>query len=81
MTFNHWLDTFVDEKELDREQAFDVEGPEWGWNHIPLQCVLDAIKAAPQHEQAKIKTTIVRIDFANGDVMDFFKHLAGALAR
>jgi hypothetical protein len=27
-----------------------------------------------------IKMVLSRIDFANGDVLDFFKHLAGALA-
>jgi hypothetical protein len=37
------------------------------------------LTCAPEHEQAAIKNTIVRIDFANGDVMHYFKHLAGAL--
>ena len=38
------------------------------------------IENAPAREQDGIKTMLVRIDFANGDVMDYFKHLAGALA-
>jgi hypothetical protein len=78
--FIHWLDTFVAEKGLDTEHVFEVEGPEWGMNYIPLGVVLEAIKGAPAHEQAAIKNTIVRIDFGNDDVLDYFKHLAGALA-
>jgi len=79
MTFTKWLDTFTTEKGLDLEQVFTVAGPS-GENHIPLGCVLDAIKQAPAHEQVAIKSKIVQIDFRNGDVCHFFKHLAGALA-
>ena len=68
------------EKGLDIEYVFEVEGPEWGTNYIPLENVLEAIEHAPAHEQAAIKNTLVRIDFANGDLMGYFKHLAGALA-
>jgi len=78
--FNRWLDTFVAEKGLDTEHVFEVEGPEWGTNSIPLAVVLEAIENAPAHEQAAIKTTLVKIDFENADPMHYFKHLAGALA-
>ena len=80
MTFSKWLDTLIEEKNLDTETTFEVEGPEWGWNLIPLGCVIEAIKSAPKHEQASIKHMIVKIDFVNGDVMDYFKHLAQAIA-
>ena len=80
MKFNKWLDTLIEEKELDIESTFEVEGPEWGWNLIPLGCVIEAIKSAPVHEKIAIKTMLVKIDFVNGDVMDYFKHLAQAIA-
>ncbi len=80
-SFTTWLDTFVDEKELDREHTFTVEGPVWGENIIPLQCVIDVAGQASSAEQAKIKDILVRIDFANGDAMHFFNHLAQSLAR
>ena len=79
MTFSKWLDTFIAEKGLDLEQAFEVEGAS-GPNHIPLACVVEAMKVAPKTEQAAIKTMVVRIDFANGKVMPFFEHLAKAIA-
>jgi len=81
MTFAKWLDTFVEEKGLDREQSFEVEGPVWGTNWIPLEVVIEHMKIASKQEQQQIKEIIVKIDFKNGDVMHFFKHLAGALAK
>lgn len=78
-SFSQWLDTFVEEKELDQEGILEVEGPS-GLNLIPLASVLSAIKQAPEHEQTAIKDKLVKLDFVNADVNDFFKHLAGALA-
>lgn len=78
--FHRWIDTFVAEKGLDREECFEVEGPS-GPNLIPLGCVIDLAKSAPATEQAAIKSQIVRLDFANADVRGFFKHLAKAVAK
>jgi len=79
--FKEWLDTFVDEKGLDREQIITVEGRVWGDNFIPLQCVIDAAGQSTYYEQTKIKEILVRIDFGNGDPMHFFRHLAKGIAR
>lgn len=78
-SFDRWLDTFIEEKDLDVEHRFDKEGKE-GLNSIPLGSVLAAIKQTDAHEQSQIKATLVKIDYANGDVLHFFDHLAGALA-
>lgn len=77
--FAKWLETFVAEKRLDREQILSVEGPS-GTNYIPLGIVVDAIIGAPESEQRVIKGVIVKIDFLNGDVVDYFRHLAQAIA-
>jgi hypothetical protein len=79
MTFTTWIDTFISEKGLDTERTFTVDGPS-GENIIPLGCVVEAIKTTSKREQDQIKTTIVKIDFMNGDVCHFFNHLAKALA-
>lgn len=79
MNFKTWLNTLIDEKGYDREAVIEAEGKS-GTNYIPLQCLIEAIENAPKHEQAAIKTTLVKIDFANGDCMHFFKHLAKAIA-
>lgn len=78
--FDKWLDTFVEEKGLDTGHVFEVEGKEWGTNYIPLGCVLDVIKQAPEHERKAIKDMVVWLDFVNADILDYFGHLAQALA-
>jgi hypothetical protein len=79
MTFNTWIDTLITEKNVSVSQTLEVEGAS-GVNFIPLSMVIDAIKNAPASEKAQIKTVLVKIDFANGDIVHFFKHLAGRLA-
>jgi len=81
MKFNKWLDTFIQEKGLNLETVFEVEGPVWGPNFIPCAVVIEHIKIAPKHERDAIKTMIVKLDFVNADIMDYFKHLAKAIAR
>lgn len=76
---NKWLDMFVEEKALDTEEVFTVDGPS-GPNYIPLGVVIEHIKIAPVHEQRQIKDMLVKIDFYNGDVLDFFEHLSRAIA-
>jgi len=78
MTFNKWLDALVEEKNVGHK-TIEVEG-ESGLNIMPMEILVDAIKSAPKTEQAKIKNTLVAIDFKNGDVMHFFNHLAKAIA-
>lgn len=77
--FTKWLDTFIEEKEIDTEDLLEAEGPS-GTNWIPVECLLDAIKVAPPHEQEAIKDMIVQIDVRNGNVLDYFEHLAKAIA-
>ncbi len=78
MTFTKWLDTFIQEKGIE-DQVIEVEGDS-GLNIIPLAVLVEAIKSACQSEQKSIKSTLVKIDFANGNVMHFFNHLAKAVA-
>ncbi len=77
--FLKWFETFLEEKNLPYI-CWDIEGP-WGLHVIDSDVVIEAIKGAPAHEQRGIKAMIVKIDFLNGDVLDFFKHLAQALAN
>lgn len=80
MNFNNWIDTFVAEKGIDLEQRFEIEGPS-GTNSFPYGVIVEAIKGASAAEKNAIKTTIVKIDFCNGDVCHYFRHLAQALVR
>ena len=80
MNFSKWLDTFVEEKRLNTDFVFEVMGSEWGMNYIPLNVLIEQIKSAPSNERNAIKKMIIKIDFVNGDVMDYFNHLAKAIA-
>lgn len=78
--FIKWIDTFLSEKGIDLDEYFDVDGPS-GVNSMPYQAVVDMMKVAPPHEQNSIKAVLVKIDFRNGDVKDFLRHLGKAIAR
>lgn len=77
--FNTWLDTFLDEKSIDLEQTVEAEGPS-GLNIIPLENLVKLFKEAPEKEQKDIRSMLIKIDYQNGDVVDFFAHLAKAVA-
>ncbi|MDD3450955.1 hypothetical protein [Sulfurimonas sp.] len=74
-----YLVALFEEKNISLETSIEAQG-ESGTNFMTLQIVVDAIVIAPKHEQRKIKDILVQIDFKNGDVLHFMKHLANALA-
>jgi hypothetical protein len=78
-SFDRWIDTFIEEKGIDTEYLLTVEGL-LGKNYIPVGCVIEAMKEAPKNEQQAIKNMIIKIDFANGNVIRYFEHLAQAIA-
>jgi hypothetical protein len=78
--FGRWFDTLISEKGIDLEEVLTVEGPS-GANWIPVGVLAGIIKTAPAHEQAGIKSMLVRIDFANGNVRHYLTHLAKAVAQ
>jgi hypothetical protein len=79
-TFANWFKTFNEEKGIDPETNIEVEGPS-GTNFMTLENVFEAILATSPSEQAQIKAMIVKIDFANGNVVNYYKHLAKAIAQ
>ena len=81
MTITKWLDTLINEKNIDLEKTFELFSKDGTWNLMPYGCVIEAIKSAAKHEQAAIKNTLVKIDFLNGDICHYFRHLAQALVN
>lgn len=80
--FNNWIDTFLSEKGIDLETGFIVEKEDsiFGDNHMTIGNVVNAMKATGPSEQQAIKNNFVKIDFMNGDVTGYIKHLAQAIA-
>jgi len=79
MTFNKWLDTLIEEKGLDPEMTFQVQGVTYT-HIIPLGAVVEQLKVEDHQVQQQFKTKAVQIDFLNGDLVPFFKHLAKGMA-
>ncbi|HUS49652.1 MAG TPA: hypothetical protein VMZ91_05775 [Candidatus Paceibacterota bacterium] len=48
---------------------------------MPVGVVLEFIKKVPKDQQTKIKDTIVKIDFANGNVYHYFEYLAKGISK
>lgn len=76
--FEKWLDTFIDEKCIDPSEEFKSTN-----GSISMQFsyadIIDNIKYTSVDEQKKIKDMLIKIDFQNGDIKDYFKHLSKAL--
>ncbi len=75
-----YLKNLIDEKGIDTNLAFKVKG-ETGINLIPIGVVIEHILLAPIKEKRAIRDWLVKIDFVNGNVLDYFKHLAQAIAK
>lgn len=73
-----YLKTFFDEKNLPL-QNWELEDNEGTIHWISNEVVIEHIFAAPRSEQEQIANVIRKIDFMNGDVNHFLRHLAGAL--
>lgn len=75
MSVKNKLKIFFEEKDLPHA-TFEVEHE--GLRHYVESDVLQdvIVNHTPTHEQEKIYDIIVKIDFLNGDVNHFLKHLA-----
>jgi len=78
--FNKWLDTFIDEKGINTDESFTVEGKS-GTNFMTIETVIEAMKATSSAEQGRIKDMLVKLDFQNQKITPYLKHLAQAIAR
>ena len=78
--FNSWLDTFIEEKGIDLGQILEVKTDK-NTHYFEVENIIENIKATTPKEQEEIKNMIIKIDFYNGDVVDYFKHLAQVLAQ
>jgi len=74
------LEKFNEEKEIDLNQMLSIEVNN-NIHVLPLRKVILFIYSCPAELQRKIARNIIKIDFHNGDIMDFYKYLAkGMLA-
>ena len=77
--FNKWLDTFLTEKDVNLDGTFEFNN-ENGFNLMTYAVVVEYVKNTTKENQVKVKNTLVKIDFLNGDVLDFLKFLGKGIA-
>ena len=77
--FNKWLDTFLAEKNIELDNTFEFNN-ENGFNLMTYAVVVEYVKNTAKENQTKIKNTLVKIDFLNGDVLHFLKFLGKGIA-
>ena len=70
--FQKWFTTFLEEKGVDMAEFM-------GHHEVQAGDVCTKIMNTTKEEQKQIKDILVKIDFANGDVNHFFKHLAKSI--
>ena len=73
MNFKTYLTTLIEEKGQDTHNEINLEG------HIGLtwEMLIDFVSAPEMKDyQSDIKTTLVKIDFLNGDIFHYLHHLA-----
>lgn len=75
-----YLETFFEEKQL-TPQSWEIEGNDGQTHFIDSEVVIEAIMGASTGEQEGIANMIRRIDFANGNIQDYLKHLATGLVN
>ena len=75
-----YFDRFFREKDLP-VKSWDLVDSQGVMHFISSEVVIEAIKDAPPIEQAAICATLTKIDFLNGDVMDYLHHLAKGLVE
>lgn len=78
--FNKWIDTFIEEKGIDLQKVIEIK-TEKNTHYFEIGNIVENIKATTLEEQSTIKDTIAKIDFYNGDILDYFKFLAKILAN
>jgi len=74
MTFNNWIDTFLEEKGIPQDTILSIETDN-GLELVPVKLIVDFIKVTENHTKEQIKKQLVTIDFEAGSVEHFLKHI------
>lgn len=77
MDFQTWLTRFLEEKNIDMSEPVTAGDG----SMIFAGDVFSIILKAPNKEQFEVKRILTLIDFHNGDVMHFVRHLAKAITE
>lgn len=75
-----YIETLIEEKDIDTRMIFEVAGPDGTVNLMSYENIMVALRITTPREREAVANMLRRIDFANGDITDYLRHLAQALA-
>jgi len=78
--FKNWIDTFIEEKDLPMEDTFTID-KNGTMNIMSYKTIYEHMLIANDQEQEQIKNMIVKIDYMNGNILNFFQYLGGLIAK
>ena len=78
--FKNWIDTFIDEKDLPMEDTFTID-KNGTMSIMSYKTIYEHMLIANDQEQEQIKNMIVKIDYMNGNILNFFQYLGGLIAK
>ncbi len=82
MNISQYLITLLTEKGIDLGYNIKVKSDSVFGDHIiPMMVLVEFIENLDPNSQKKIRETLVRIDFQNGDILHFFKFLAEGMVK
>ncbi|MBY6773704.1 hypothetical protein FDC64_19240 [Clostridium botulinum] len=76
MEFKNWLDVFLNEKNINIKDEFYKVEKNNVVHFIEGEVLLQLIKNTNEIEKQEIKHKLIKIDFYNGNVNDYFAFLA-----
>ena len=78
--FNNWIDTLIEEKEIDLNHIFTVSG-EYNEHIIEVSNVIQHMKQNfNEEDKYKCYDKLVKIDFKNGNIYHFLGFVAQFMA-
>lgn len=81
--FQKYVTTLIEEKNIDLSDTFVIEMTDFAHIYEYGQFIEDLCEFTNDDPtiQEKIKATFVKIDFLNGDIKDYVKHLATGIVK
>lgn len=73
-----YLETLIEEKGISLESNLLEDEGNFG---LTIQMLIDFIYSTPANMKKKIEATFRKIDFLNGDVMDYVNFLAKGMVK
>ena len=78
--FKNWIDTFIEEKDLPMEDTFTID-KNGTMNIMSYKTIYEHMLIANDQEQEQINNMIVKIDYMNGNILNFFQYLGKLIAK